>query len=307
MIEVPTVLILGAGASKPYGFPLGIELKDNIISNLGKMADNNSGWASEPKFDEDLVFLFIDKFAMSTRSSIDSFLAYHEDDFKEIGKIAIVDAISKCENDNKLHPGDDDWYTYLANFIYECPFEEIGNNKIGIITYNYDRSLESFLYYSLLASYKEGSYPEECVLKLNEIPIVHMYGRLDPLPWESKDGRPYGKSCSRDKLFEMSNDIRLIQEATKEEIPTQANALIKNAKKVYFLGLDLRRRENLELLDLSLLRGKQVLSTAYDLKHGERNNISSYLTTKTENATFIHVSGEYMKSLEAIKTYMPFE
>jgi hypothetical protein len=34
MITVPTVLVLGAGASAPYGFPSGAELRRIIISSL---------------------------------------------------------------------------------------------------------------------------------------------------------------------------------------------------------------------------------------------------------------------------------
>jgi hypothetical protein len=31
MINKKTVLVLGAGASKPYGLPLGTELRDSVI------------------------------------------------------------------------------------------------------------------------------------------------------------------------------------------------------------------------------------------------------------------------------------
>lgn len=34
MIEHPVLLILGAGASKPYGFPLGGSLTTNILDEL---------------------------------------------------------------------------------------------------------------------------------------------------------------------------------------------------------------------------------------------------------------------------------
>ena len=35
MITKPTVLVLGAGASNPYGYPLGGELLGDVISMLG--------------------------------------------------------------------------------------------------------------------------------------------------------------------------------------------------------------------------------------------------------------------------------
>ena len=33
MIDTPTLFILGAGASVPYGFPVGAQLKRHIIKN----------------------------------------------------------------------------------------------------------------------------------------------------------------------------------------------------------------------------------------------------------------------------------
>jgi len=43
MIEKSTVLVLGTGASEPYRYPIGSELKDRIITDLKEMIDNNLG------------------------------------------------------------------------------------------------------------------------------------------------------------------------------------------------------------------------------------------------------------------------
>ena len=34
MIKTPTVFVLGAGASQPFGFPLGFELRDSAINMI---------------------------------------------------------------------------------------------------------------------------------------------------------------------------------------------------------------------------------------------------------------------------------
>ena len=34
MIETPTLFVLGAGASKPYGYPTGPELRSEIVPTL---------------------------------------------------------------------------------------------------------------------------------------------------------------------------------------------------------------------------------------------------------------------------------
>ena len=125
---------------------------------------SQKNWLDELNFDIDFVEEFTRTFEESTRTSIDSFLNYHKKEFGTIGKIAIVDIISSCENrKNLLKPEDpspkeenDYWYNYLAEFIYKCEFDDITNNKLSIISYNYDRSLEQFLYESLKRDYKEG-------------------------------------------------------------------------------------------------------------------------------------------------------
>jgi len=85
MINVPTVLVLGAGSSKPYGYPIGSRLKNDIIAELQLSLDTDSGWINELDIDKELVKEFIKKFDRSPKSSIDSFLAQQKK-YTEIGK-----------------------------------------------------------------------------------------------------------------------------------------------------------------------------------------------------------------------------
>ncbi|HSU53786.1 MAG TPA: hypothetical protein VLT36_06985, partial [Candidatus Dormibacteraeota bacterium] len=81
MIETPTVLILGAGASIPYGFPSGKELVGKVVGGLNSttteffQALRACNIAPNPqdlsKFSEALLF--------SQRLSVDAFLEYRTD------------------------------------------------------------------------------------------------------------------------------------------------------------------------------------------------------------------------------------
>ena len=64
---------------------------------------------------------------------------------------------------------------YLAGKL-DSTFEEFGNNKLSIVTFNYDRSLEHYLLNSLMTLH--GKTRDECAQALKKIPIVHVYGQL---------------------------------------------------------------------------------------------------------------------------------
>ncbi len=305
MINQNTVFILGAGASKPYGYPTGIELRDVIIKNLDGMIQSGSGWINELGYSLSLVSEFNSKFNISRKFSIDSFLSHQKDEFVEIGKIAIVDAISQCESHIKLiKPENDDWNAYLINNLYNCSFDEVHENNVSFITFNYDRSLETALFTSLLASYEDKDDYELCSSKLREIPIVHMYGRMDELPWETKDGRDYGESCDSHELKNVSEKINLIQEARSLGIPKEANELIEEASSVYFLGMDLRNRENLELFNKSSLENKKIFATTYGLKEAEIIQIKNYFKKFGAEIT---TGSPVMMTLESIRNNAPLQ
>ena len=322
MIETPITLILGAGASAPYGYPVGRGLKKKIISSLHEMIKNDNGWVKEFGCPKDLIFDFAYKFQISKAPSIDSFLERNKENvnFTKIGKIAILDIISQSESESRLFKEEedydimeiyeiDDWYTYLVEKLYGPNIDEIFEN-IRVISYNYDRSLEAFLI-NPLEGYDRISSFKDAVSIMKKFQIVHMYGRLDNLPWEGnwRMGREYGDKIETDTLFDLSEEIKLIHETKELNTIDKANNFIDESKKVYFLGLDLHNnRSNIEdLLDTSLLEDKRILATAYGLEDEEIGTIERFFKGiqgfNYPANPYYTVSNK--KSLQAMKTHQP--
>lgn len=78
MITEPTVLVLGAGASKPYGFPSGKELKDLVCKrlyyDLATEFKQPGKTLMEIGFTKEEIQTFRDALYFSGRSSVDAFL-----------------------------------------------------------------------------------------------------------------------------------------------------------------------------------------------------------------------------------------
>ena len=86
MITKQTVLILGAGASHPYGFPLGRGLFDKVVN------DNSSNLLksmSEAGFEPDELDKFRLELRRSLFQSVDAFLE-STNGFMDIGKAVMA-------------------------------------------------------------------------------------------------------------------------------------------------------------------------------------------------------------------------
>jgi len=153
MITEPTVLILGAGASYPYGFPTAKQLKWDIcdaFSNEKSLAPQLLDGKSDYSASE-----FSD-FAMALRhsgnESVDAFLEQRQKQNERVvgvGKLAIAYALIPCEDEGKLFQRDfgsrgGHWYEYLFGRL-NTDFRDFARNQLSIITFNYDRSLEHYL------------------------------------------------------------------------------------------------------------------------------------------------------------------
>ena len=195
MITKPTVLILGAGASINYGFPSGLQLKALICKAIKERADifNDLVQATD---DTDHVVDFYNNFLLSSEFSIDAFLQ-HNTKYFDVGRRAIANVLLRKEKheelfdtwiDKWLDPENKDkhWYQLLFSKL-NAPFEDFDKNDLTIITFNYDRSLEYFLWESMKAKYSDQD-EKSTLEKLHKIPVIHVYGKLGSLPTYDAEG-----------------------------------------------------------------------------------------------------------------------
>lgn len=233
MIKTPTVLVLGAGASQPYGFPLGRELLFQVIQRL---RPNSDLFNNLPKlgFEKEHLAAFSDQLKRSMQPSVDAFLE-HRPEFVDVGKAAIARTLMPCEYEGAVLPNPNKlrWYEYLFTRM-GTDVGEFEQNQLSIITFNYDRSLEYFLYLALKNSY--GLEDEEAETLVASVPIVHVHGQLGPLPFE-QNGRPFAGSASDDEVQLAAAGIRIVHETAAEDEQFQrAHKLIGKARVLAFLG-----------------------------------------------------------------------
>ena len=152
MIAKPTVLILGAGASADYGFPTGRQLLLKICEEArpdASLYDFLCNWMAVPR---PLIEQFAYALQNSAAPSVDLFLENRKD-FEEIGKLAIAATLIPYEDYKAFLPTNKPrWYETLFHLMVEGGrFED---NKLSVITFNYDRSLEAFLFLALQNLYR---------------------------------------------------------------------------------------------------------------------------------------------------------
>ncbi len=328
MFNGRTVFVLGAGASYDYGFPLGSELKEKII-NLLKISLNDWG-GIDGKTDANVFFssitthkvwgidqrIFSDaaqiiRKGLPGKLSIDEFIGLRnkEVNVTKLAKLAIAYLITKAEKDSKLMLNertanfnmlaeDGSWYHKFWHFlsegiigenIYRIFDETI--NPVTIITFNYDRSLEHFLFHMIMNTY--GISPDKTALIMQKFNIHHVYGSLGKLD-ESGHSTNAGLSFGHIKniFYKMPghNDL-LLQEAAQliktytEEIDDidsiiTMRASISRAEKLFFIGFGY----HLQNMNLLFSEGKveklYCKGTGCGIKTTTRSRISDAIRQK---------------------------
>lgn len=255
MIIKPTVFVLGAGASYNFGYPLGKKLKEIISKNFDP--DNSENAIELFKglgFSEDELLSFRNQLRLSAAPSIDTFLEPRGEDERYLGKLAIAYALIPCEKTDTLFD-DNYWYITLLNKL-KPTFNDFEKNKIAFITFNYDRSLEHFLMTALQNQFNKSE--QEVAEKLRKIPIVHLYGKLGMLPWETikpeEYSREYNPKISPHLLRKSSKSLKIIYDKVELDNAEfkQARQLLSAARKIYFLGFGYHS-DNLERLRIKTI------------------------------------------------------
>lgn len=290
MITVPTTLVLGAGASKPYGFPTGRELRAELCSPSKLQGLND-------KFSDKDIQVFCDAFQKSQMPSIDAFLGRRGDSpvwcagsptFSELGKAAIAYRLMQREVANQLfQERADHWYQYLWSKISDS-LDSFPSNKLRIITFNYDRSLEAYLLTALQHAF--GVPKPQAASLLCHIPILHVYGQLGSLPElnrSTQGTRPYDADDMTPLAIAVAaSGIRVIDEhRDDDEIFAKAYEYLSTSNRICFIGFGFDatnvRRLQLARLTIDPAIDFQVYSTTVGLEDAERNWVINTVCPKT--------------------------
>ena len=247
-----TVLVLGAGASSPYGFPLGRGLRDLVCELC--LTLNQHSVVLEQGLTWEEVHDFGLALSRSGYTSVDWFVEKYQE-YVEIAKRAIAAAMIPFEDESRLFsPGapNEHWYELLFNRLWVEDLNEIrGGNRSGdeelvILTFNYDRSLEHYFI---------TTYNRRCLLERDSSvietwgagmgfsigrgpTILHLHGDLGALI--SDDGqpeRPYTTEVSPESVQTAASGLTLLSEADGDSKAfASARKEIAKCDRLVFLG-----------------------------------------------------------------------
>lgn len=236
MISIPTVLILGAGASNPYGFPLGLGLRNRICEILGTPGVTiEAGWIRDAGYDLGQLMEFGQALQHSAYTSVDWFLEDNPQ-FKEVGRASIAATLIPFENPGRLFPPqapDDNWYELLVNILDSPPGAFI-ENRLSIVTFNYDRSLEYYLLRVLET--RRGSL-EQANEELRSLDVIHVHGALGDLTPMVSGGREYSPELEPAAIRAAADRIVVAGEVPEEaEEFVVAARMLEDGERIVFLG-----------------------------------------------------------------------
>jgi hypothetical protein len=274
-----TLFIIGAGASKEAGLPIGTELIDIVADRLNYQSrdgvpDRNSGdpdiidvlqqYANtRPEMNAYLAAAARIRDGVIYSNSIDSFMDIHKDDsrIQMCGKLAIVKTILDAERKSGLwiNAGSNEFidlanlkstwfFTFMRNVSDGVRRGEIERifKQVSFIIFNYDRCFEHFLFHALQANY--GIDGKKSASLMRTLKIIHPYGTIGDLPWQDGNGIPYGFTANRANLQNMASRIKTYTEQVEEgdELAAIRNE-VKISDTLVFLGFSYHP-QNMRLL-----------------------------------------------------------
>jgi hypothetical protein len=289
MIETKTVLVLGAGASKPY-FPTGKELVRQIRD-----------FAGSPKVEEWLreCGLWVTRHHVADRTallpnvmqslaleleecdpdSIDQFLELRKD-MAEAGVLLISILLSRAEHESEGHLWSDaagtHWYSFLKTQLVNPP-KELGQDQLRVVSFNYDRSLEHYLFRSLKPLYVGTLTDEAYANAMRQFQFLHIYGRLGPLPWQSAtDAVPFGAQ-DYGEILTAAKNVKVLHQGTEDAVQENfktAQEWLRWADRIAILGFGFHK-DSVERLALGdILKDKEgVVATCLGLDATSRERV----------------------------------
>lgn len=277
MIQHETVLVLGAGASMPYGYPSGSALRRMLVDQ-----DLYKPLIEFELIREHALKSFCRTFQFSGMKSIDAFLSRRGHEclpgsnatVEEIGKMGIAIALRKNKSLDSLFHSQalpngnvdidraDNWYEYLWDRLTQgvsaTNLDFFKSNRLTIVTFNYDLSLEHYLFSAMTNSY--GISETQTRELLDCIKFIHLYGKLSGDPISAR----FHYAMHSDHLENLvREDVKLIEviderRVEKTESFQAAFHALETAERICFLGFgfDSTNVNRLQLPELLVSRAK---------------------------------------------------
>lgn len=275
MFNSKTLFIVGAGASKEAGLPTGAELKgriastidirfedgfrqnrgDHIVTEALRRHTSHTETNQRGDINPYLQAAWMVRDAMPQALSIDNFIDAHRDDKKIalVGKLGIARCILEAERGSRIYLDhrkvdklrfdslSDIWFSAFFQLATETvPKAEATRAfaNVSFITFNYDRCIEHFLVQALKNYY--GLDDAAAQLLVQQVPIIHPYGRVGCLPWQEGTTRiafgGHNHDCG-DKLLAVSAQLKTFTERIEDEAALQAmRRCVQEAETIVFLG-----------------------------------------------------------------------
>ncbi|HUK36987.1 MAG TPA: hypothetical protein VLV86_23895, partial [Vicinamibacterales bacterium] len=257
MIRTPTTFVVGAGASQPYGYPLGSGLYD-LAKAVGPESDVYQlvRQSVVPGGDVALLNSVLQEMREESALSIDEFLLRRQDReiVQRIGKalIAILLAQAAATSVTGAREIGRDWLRRVAREMLAgaSTWSDVldGNRNLRFITFNFDSVIQQKV--TLEA---QRAFPSADVRQLLEaVPIVHVNGRLSPAPRTtitSNVGDVYREWM--DWTARAVDEIRIVHERHDDnETEQRVSEGLLNAAVVCFLGFSYHI-DNMRRLDVA--------------------------------------------------------
>jgi len=166
--------------------------------------------------------------------------------------------------------GNRKWYGYSYNqLINPSSPEEFNNNRLRSITYNYDRSLDWFIYTALKTSFDLTD--DRAASVASSLPIHHVHGAFGARPYEPTWRGFIEQSHG---LHIVSNDIE------RSGVLEKCAHLLAGAKTIIFLGFGYDP-VNLGRLRLGTFREADFHGTMFGLTDSEADVHKGWLRANT--------------------------
>lgn len=344
-MENNTVFVIGAGAGSEINLPTGCELKAKV-SELLKIEFDWDRQVGGDRIIVDALREYVEdkqgrpgdinphlteashiRKALPQAISIDNFIDAHKgnDKIALVGKLAIVRSILQSERGSLLYfernridsninhnALQESWYLpFFQLFTENCGEKDLEERFkcITFIIFNYDRSIEHFMYYGLQNYY--GISGKEAAVIIKSIKIYHPYGCVGALPWQDSSGSiEFGTDPDSKELLQFAQKIKTFTEGTdpgSSEIVSIRKDMC-TAQRLVFMGFAFHKL-NMQLITPENTKDIMVhpdcYATTFGISHSDEeviceqiNNLYHFkINTRTANLSCKDFCHEFWRSL----------